>query len=561
MSGTRLFVMEDGSVLRVPSDKAPIWEARQKKRGNLYRETTDPDDGLKNEGPEEPIPGVPIVGGDKPLPGETLSGPNTAPRKSEVLAAMEEQAKAEADAAPKYKAKPEQAGILETMGLNAMEGLNFGWGGEIADKFASMAGEAPQRTQGRGIDAPTMTPEQQAAADKASSYQGSVDKSKADRPILAAASEIGGGALATAPLAAFAPLARLATGAGRGARMAAGGLAGAGTGALSGAGQAEEGEKLQGAAQGGLTGGTLGAAFGMLPVNKAASALDDVASTQRAKAAGFTGSKADELIETKGEQIFQKGGSKLEAIPQMGEDIEKYNLQNVDRVKGIHPFGKGEGFGGAVPATAKRYFENAENLEREAISELGAVKANVGGHIDVDLSKVKDGLLDEAAKYSGIDDKAAQDIAAELTDRAQRLQSPKTYGEVLEHRQFLDKLAFKNERQLDSPAAARIRTMAGNLKEAMLKSLEEVSPELRKTVMNANHKYETAKKVQDAALPQITDRGLDNAWSLSGAARQALAPMTRSGLSGGARSARKGLAAFPGALGATQREPEEELEP
>lgn len=133
---------------------------------------------------------------------------------------------------------PEQPGMLKAAFTGLSQGATFGWGDEIVSRILSAH--------------PDIT------YDQALSYlQQDIENTRKARPYMTGAGEIAGAV--AAPMVGMAGRA-IAAAPSLGAKMLAGGAAGAVQGGLYGAGSADPGERAQGAGTGALVGGMVGAA-------------------------------------------------------------------------------------------------------------------------------------------------------------------------------------------------------------------------------------------------------------------------------------------------------------
>lgn len=145
-----------------------------------------------------------------------------------------------------------------------LQGATFGWADEITDPLGVAIGsfiKHPIDTLKGEVNDPDL-------ADAITNVrQDSKERLKAEfqqHPVTSIASQIAGGALTTGYLASTAPGAVIADTLGSGgtaARIAKGAAAGASSGALYGAGAADEGKRLEGAGEGAIYGGVVGAAI------------------------------------------------------------------------------------------------------------------------------------------------------------------------------------------------------------------------------------------------------------------------------------------------------------
>lgn len=151
----------------------------------------------------------------------------------------------------KYQADP-QAQPESNVGLgiarSAVEGLTLGWSDELGTSLAALAVKVS------GADEPISD----IYSDMMASYKAEQGQFEEEHPYLATGAKVAGG-LATG-IAGAGKLLPSAT-AGVGKRLATYGATGAGYGAVTGAGEAEQGGRIRGAAIGGAAGGVLGAAI------------------------------------------------------------------------------------------------------------------------------------------------------------------------------------------------------------------------------------------------------------------------------------------------------------
>lgn len=357
------------------------------------------------------------------------------------------------------------------------------------------------------------------------------------------ATEVVGGALASAPLAAFG---LPAAGASRLARMGQGAAGAIPGGVVAGAGAADEGDMTTGALMGGGLAAFGGALGGALPVRNASEAAGNYASRKRLTSTGIGRADYEELLD--------QGLRKPEEVGQAIEDV--------GLTQGI---------------TSTGYLHGADKMKAEAGKEIEAIVDDVSSAplptpdaptptgakrpVPVDLTAIAMKLDEAATEMAGLPIPEAEKISKDLAKRAMLFATEGTadYKTAWKTRVLLDDLAFDATGQKQGVAAKRLRSIAGDLQDAIESAVAENRPDLLEPLREANKRYATASKVRNYSKGDVAGRMtrdmpmgqvalLSRTPVIGGAARAAEASGDRA-KAYVARGIQQGLPAFPGALG------------
>lgn len=391
-------------------------------------------------------------------------------------------------------------------GRGSAQGATMGFGDEGSAGFAGALGMGEdaakwiaERTGMRKHDDTDDVPRTYAAGSQYADMRNNIrgeNKRAADQQ---GAAYLGGevfGSLAPAALTSRVPLPAPATLAGR---MGLGAAEGTALGGVAGAGHSESetaggvaADAAKTAAIGGVLGGAMPAAAAGLGAmaHGVASGAKGVADRARVAATGAYGGQVKSLVKDKGP----------DAIGRYADVIER---------EGIHQGST------PLPQSWGTYAENAAQVADDAGKKIGALSEDAASKVQVDVKPMVDELLEEAVKLEGVRTPEARTMMGDLLERAEMLdKGPMRYDEALDMRRMLDKIAWNEERANNGAAAERARGMAGRIRKAMMDSLDEEHPALRKAIQEQNERYEVASWANTMAERRVAQETGNQAVSL-----------------------------------------------
>lgn len=310
-----------------------------------------------------PVPKVPVKPSraQPPDPAAPPAKPSAPPSNDDPVAALKSRHAEEVERRKAFQAPPEKMKPLAAFQTMLPQSMSFslsdemeGVGAQMRARDEEVAGTAAPQARERGMDdrsLPDYAVLKNPREVEDSAYQGAhaprqaqIDKAQADQPGVSMATQIGGGALASLPLAAFGMPATML------GRMGVGMAEGAALGGAESAGAAHEGERMEkglvGLGVGGLTGGAVGA----LPLDTMAQWLGRKGRELTGKAAGPTAGQLKRRA-TEGRDL-----TRAEAYEELGGEIQE------------------EGFNaGWTPGSANRIEANARDAKAQAGQQIDEI--------------------------------------------------------------------------------------------------------------------------------------------------------------------------------------------
>jgi len=379
---------------------------------------------------------------------------------------------------------------MEAAGSTAAQGATLGWGDELSSRLRSgleavFGGpDDPESDEHGSLERHYATGSKE--ADMEQNMRQTAEASREEYPVQSFVTEAGGAAAPAGLAARFAPGGAVAQG------SVLGGVAGAGY---------ADGD-LEDRAAGATAGAALGWAGGKVaPViadkgggfaNWLAGKMKPIADRRRLAATGARGSQIKNVAGAKGE----------EGVARIAETLER---------EGVHR--------GATPLPQgwQTYADNAAQLVDDAGREIGELsqRATQEG-VTIDMRPIAGALLEEAAEMQKLPVPQAHKVAEELLEGAALLerQGSADYATAHALRRFLDDLAWKEERALNSAVAERSRGLADRVRGAMAEAAEQHSPELAQAIQGANRKYEAGMFAAQAGRNRLAQEAGNQVVSL-----------------------------------------------